>query len=59
MATSSILTDFVIKEPKAVDDFIRAYEAASKEPEWKPTLEPARLITDPEEIRSIFVKGSA
>jgi hypothetical protein len=57
MATSSILADFTIKDRKTAEAFVKAYEAASKEPEFKPTINIGASITDPERLRAILAKG--
>ena len=54
MATSSILTDFIIKDRKTAEAFVKAYETASREPEFEPTINVGKSITDPNRLKAIL-----
>lgn len=56
MATSSIFTNIVIRDPKQAERFIEALEESARDPEWKPTTPVMPLLTDPEEIRKRMAK---
>lgn len=56
MATSSILTNIVIRDPKKAEAFADALEASSRDPEWKPTAPGMPVLTDIEAIRKLMAK---
>ena len=56
MATSSIFTNIVIKDPKKVERFIDALEASSHDPAWKPTTPVKPPLTDAEAILKLMAK---
>lgn len=56
MPTSSIFHNFVITDKEAAERFIEALEAASAEPEWKPSKPIKEPLTDPEAIRALLEK---
>lgn len=55
MATSSIFTNIVMKDPQQIEKFIALLEKAEKEPPMQIKTK-GRLITDPEEIQKRFSK---
>ncbi|MEY8308389.1 hypothetical protein AAK899_02560 [Erysipelotrichaceae bacterium 51-3] len=56
MATSSIFTNVVIKDPKKVEKFVNALETSSSDPKWKPTSPVKPPLTDLERIRELMAK---
>lgn len=56
MATSSIFTNIVIRDPKKAEKFIDALEASSLDPEWEPTTPVNPPLTDIEAIRRLMAK---
>ncbi len=56
MATSSIFTNIVIRDPNKAEQFIDALEASSLEPEWKPVTPVDPPLTDIEAIRRLMAK---
>lgn len=59
MATSSILTNVKITDPRKAELFINALEASSKDPRWVPTSEVKPPLTDKEAIKALVLKGRA
>lgn len=57
MATSSILTNVKITDPRKAEMFINALEASSKDPKRVPTSKVKPPLTDKEAIRALFLKG--
>lgn len=55
MATSSIFTNIVMKDPEQIEKFIALLEKAEKEPPMQPAVK-CRPVTDPEEIQKMFAK---
>ena len=57
MATSSIIDNIRINNPKVMEKYAEAMEAAEKEP-ITPMVKPtARKITDPTEMKTILLRG--
>lgn len=56
MATSSIFTNIVIKDPKEAEKFIDALEASSRDSEWKPSTTTKPPLTDVNAIRKLMAK---
>ena len=57
MATSSIIDNIRINNPKVMEKYAEAMEAAEKEP-ITPMVKPAaRKITDPTEMEAILLRG--
>ena len=59
MATSSIFTNIVIKDPKKAEKFIDALEISSHDPAWKPTTPVKPPLTDIEAIRKLMAKRAS
>lgn len=57
MATSSILTNVKITDPRKAELFVNALEASSKDPKWVPTSEIKPPLTDKKAIRDLVLKG--
>ena len=51
MATSSILTELVIEDPKKAEAFINALEMSSQDPVWKPSAPSIPILNSVEELR--------
>ena len=51
MATSSILTELVIEDPKKAEAFINALELSSQDPVWKPSAPSIPILDSVEDIR--------
>ena len=56
MATSSILTNVKITDPRKAEMFINALEASSKDPKRVPSCEVEPPLTDKAVIRDMFAK---
>lgn len=54
MATSSILTNIKITDPKKVEDFVEALDISAHEPERKPFKPIIPLVTNIGEIRKFM-----
>ena len=60
MATSSILTNVVIKDSKKAESLANALEASSHDPKRKPYTPTIPILTDVEAVRKFFAqKGIA
>lgn len=57
MATSSILTNVKITDPRKAEMFINALEASSRDPKRVPTSKVDPPLKDKEAIRALFLKG--
>ena len=57
MATSSILTNVKITDPRKAEMFVNALEASSRDPKRIPTSKVKPVLTDKEAIRALFLKG--
>jgi len=57
MATSSILTNIKITDPKKAEDFVEALDISAHEPERIPTKSVIPLVNDIEEIRKFMGMG--
>lgn len=51
MATSSILTELVIEDPKKAEEFINALEMSSQEPVCSPSAPSIPILDSVEDIR--------
>ena len=51
MATSSILTNVVIEEPKKAEAFVDALEKSSQDPVWKPSAPSIPILDSVDEIQ--------
>lgn len=58
MATSSILTNIKITDPKKAEDFAEALDMSAHEPERKPVKPIIQLVTNIEEIRKFMGMGN-
>lgn len=58
MATSSIFESVKIDDPKNVEAFIKAMDAAMRDQENRPETESKQVLSDPEAIKELFLKGS-
>lgn len=56
MATSSILTNVKITDPKKIESFIRALDASADDFEREPTASVNRQLTNVDEIRRLMSK---
>jgi len=56
MATSSILTNIVIRDSKEAEVFANALEESSRDPEWKPSISALTVLTDKDAIRELMAK---
>lgn len=56
MATSSILTNVKITDPKKIESFIRALDASADDLEREPTASVNRQLTNVDEIRRLMSK---
>mgnify|MGYP000798553657 CR=1 FL=1 len=54
MATSSILTELVIEDPKKAEAFINALEMSSQEPVCSPSAPSIPILDSVEDIRSFL-----
>ncbi len=57
MATSSIIEDIKINNPKVMEEYVAALEAAEKAPIVPVQELAARRITDPAELKKIMLRG--
>lgn len=57
MATSSILHNIVIRDPKKAEALANALEASSRDPKRKPSTPTIPILTDVEAVREFFKKG--
>ena len=57
MATSSILTNVKITDPRKAEMFINALEASSKDPKRIPSCEVKPPLTDKKAIKALIHKG--
>ena len=56
MATSSILTNVKITDPKKMESFIKALDASAGDPKREPSAPVSRQMTNIDEIRSLMSK---
>ena len=56
MATSSILTELVIEDPKKAEAFINALEMSSQGPVWSLPASSIPILDSAEEIQRILEK---
>lgn len=56
MATSSILTNIVIRDPKKAEAFANALEASSRDPKWESSTPVIPVMTDINAIRKLMSK---
>lgn len=56
MATSSFLTNIVIRDTKRAEDFANALEASSRDPKWEPSAPVIPVMTDIGSIRKLMAK---
>lgn len=56
MATSSILTNVVIKDSKRAEALANALEASSRDPKRKPSAPAIPVLTDVEAVRKFFAQ---
>jgi len=57
MATSTLIDNIVVNNPKLLEDYVAFMEAQENAP-VTPRPEPtARYITDPDEMREILLRG--
>ncbi len=56
MATSSILTNVVIRDSKKAEALASALEASSRDPKWKPSSPTIPVLTDAEAVRKFFAQ---
>lgn len=56
MATSTILTNIVIRDPQEAEAFANALEESSRDPEWKSSAPSMPSLTDLDEIRRLITK---
>lgn len=56
MATSSILTNVVIKDSKKAEALANALEASSRDPKRKPSAPTIPVLTDVKAIRKFFAQ---
>ena len=56
MATSSILTNVKITDPKKIESFIQALYASADDPKREPSAQVSRQMTNIDEIRSLMSK---
>ena len=56
MATSSILTNIKITDPKKIESFIKALDASAEDPKRQPSAPVSRQMTNIDEIRRLMSK---
>ncbi|MCM1256949.1 MAG: hypothetical protein NC307_03765 [Roseburia sp.] len=56
MATSSILTNIIIRDPHQAEALANALEESSLDPEWKPSMPTMPVLTDIDDIRKLMEK---
>lgn len=56
MATSSILTNIIIRDPKKAEVFADALEASSHDPKRRPSAPVIPILEDAEAIRRFLAK---
>lgn len=56
MATSSILTNVVIKDSKKAEVFVKALEESSRDPKRKLSAPTIPVLTDIEAVRRFFAQ---
>ena len=56
MATSSILTNVKITDPKKMESFIKALDASADDPKREPSAQVSRQMTNIDEIRRLMSK---
>lgn len=56
MATSSILTNVKIADPKKIECFIKALDASADDPKREPSAPVSRQMTNVDEIRRLISK---
>ena len=56
MATSSILTNVKITDPKKIDSFIKALDASAQDPKRQPSGPVSHQMTTVDEIRRLMSK---
>ena len=56
MATSSILSNVKITDPKKIESFIKALEASADDPKREPSSPVSRQMTNIDEIRRLMSK---
>lgn len=56
MATSSIFSNIVIRDPKKAAAFVDALDESSRDPERKPSAPNLQMVTDIETIRKFMPK---
>ena len=56
MPTSSIFTSINIEDPETAERFVAALEASEQQSKNMPRAQVARLVTDEDEIREIYLK---
>lgn len=57
MATSSILENIRVNNPKVLEDYVASMEKSANAPIEKKTERIAREITDPKELETIMRQG--
>lgn len=56
MATSSILTNVKITDPKKIESFLNALDASVNDPKREPSVPISRQMTNADEIRRLMSK---
>ena len=56
MATSSILTNVIIRDPKKAEAFADALEASSRDPKRKPSAPAIPVLRDADAIRRFLAE---
>lgn len=57
MATSSILTNVIIKDSEKAKAFVDALEESSQDPVWKPSAPTIPILSSVEELRRFLGKN--
>lgn len=57
MATSSILENIRVNNPKVIEEFVAAMEASAQKPIRSSEIKRSRVVSDPEILRSVVMKG--
>jgi len=57
MATSSILENIRVNNPKAVEEFVAAMEASAQKPIREIEVKRSTVVTDPARLRNVVMKG--
>ena len=57
MATSSILENIRVNNPKAVEEFVAAMEASAQKSIQEVEVKRSAVVTDPERLRNVVMKG--